>query len=157
MKSLSPLLRTLLILNLVAGLIVLAGIFWPLPGQASRPITRNFQDLDTHKNTASAVDVSEVLDRPLFHENRRKPVAAVAKAQKAAPVRQLEQPYVLAGIMGSGDGGRTVYLMNKHTQETVSAKEGDNAGQWQVKKIDQTSVTLQSGNTVRILDMTSRN
>lgn len=153
MRWASPLLRTILLMNLCAVLLLVAASNWPLPGQGSR----NLPDTETlfieDEVGAQAQDVSGILERPLFHENRQKTLPKKV-AQQAAPIkRDVEPPFNLVGVLGSRTGGRTAYLFNRNSQETLSVKVDQLAGDWRVVQIEAAFIVLEAGGMQRKLDM----
>lgn len=152
-RRMPPLLRTALMLNLFALFLLFVAANWPLPGEGSRKLKDTDALVVEEASVAQAQDVSGILERPLFHENRR--AAQSPKiALTAAPIqRDIEPPFNLVGILGSQSGGRTAYLFNKNSQETVSAKVDQQAGGWLVVQIETDSVTIEAEGVRRKLDM----
>lgn len=148
----SPLLGTLIGLNLLAILVVAASYVMPLPYDVAS-IGRAEASSGAQRNAAVRnAEIDTALARPLFHANRMPPQAPeIVEEVEAAPVR-IEAPYQLAGVMGSANN-RTAYLQHQQTQETVAVAEGDTVGAWNVDTIGTNFVTLTQGEERRVIQL----
>lgn len=148
----SPLLGTLIGLNLLAILVVAASYVMPLPDDVASVGTAEASS-GTQRNAAvRTAEIDTALARPLFHANRMPPQAPeIVEEVEAAPVR-IEAPYQLAGVMGSASN-RTAYLQHQQTQETVAVAEGDTVGAWNVDTIGTNFVTLTQGEERRVIQL----
>lgn len=149
----SPLLVTLLTLNLVGLFALIVPFISPLPDGRSQTGTKIERSLDKDAGQRSLNDYSSALDRPLFHTNRRKPVKEVAVVAPTIQQR-IEAPYTLVGILGGGpDNSRSAYLEHKETGDTISVRQGETAGSWLVDTIGQDFVTLLLNNERRVIQL----
>jgi hypothetical protein len=150
----SPLISSLIVLNVFALIFLGGPYFLPLP-DIDKFGSRDQSVIDAFgRKPTDSPDVQIAIRRPLFHENRRRPVApVVAPVQQQATVKP-DAPFKLVGILGGRDNNRTAYLQNLNSSETVSAKVGDILEQWTVDTIGTNFVTLVYGDERKILELT---
>lgn len=138
----SPLLRTLICMNvfLVFGLFLAQ--FVPLPDIERDDRSSSLNASLSEGLKPVSIDTATILARPLFHQNRRPPVP-VAEAVAPQVIREkLVAPYALVGVMGASENQRTAYLQHTQTNETVVAKVGDTVGVWAVDTVGTNFITL---------------
>lgn len=150
--AITPLVRFLAAGHVAALALLMLASAWPLPDIDVRQVDGVVADLETAAPTASAHDIDEILERPIFHAGRRKPAVVQETAQAVVTPRALRMPFQLMGILGSGTG-HTAYLFNQDTQETISVNSGSQAGAWRVVDVSDSTVTLEAGDAVRTLRM----
>ncbi len=151
-KVRSPLLNSLLLMNAAALLALVFAQYWPRPRLESTYVDGTIAQMADAAPVTSQQDIAQVKERPLFHHNRRRPVVSVAVKQ-APLVRKREVPFSLAGILGSAAGGRTAYLQNHQTQETVTVRAGETLEGWQVIAVHDREVVLKADGLTRTLQL----
>lgn len=149
----SPLLLTLLTGTVLSLIATLLPHVLPLPSEddPAREQARN-GSTESASNVQIAV-MAQALERPIFHENRRPAQEQKAAPQAVQPVLKVEAPFILVGIMGNASRGRSAYLQNKDTDETVNVTEGAQAGNWTVDTIGENFVTLIMGDEREIIQL----
>lgn len=149
-----PLTRTVFVVAAFAVILGVVASHWPLPAVDSETLPEVAAELEAAAPTVSVGDVAHILERPLFHGNRRKPVAVAKVAPKAKP-RRVEIPFKLAGIVGADATGRTAYLLNTNSQETIAVKQGQEVDDWRIVEITANAVVIDGAGTRRTLTMTN--
>ena len=149
----SPLLNGLLALCMCSVLLLLVPFMVPLPGEASRALVDRSNSQKDSRVQQGSSNYTGALDRPIFHVNRRKPMAVVVKA---APVvkKRLEARFKLVGIVGSGNR-RSAYLQHIETGDTRAVRGGESAGKWIVDEIGPDFVALRQGQERRVIKLDS--
>ena len=149
----SPLIRGMTSAVGFSVVLLALSMLLPLPGHGGREKI-NEHDRDVLiAGSDQDLETAAILERPIFHENRRKPKAIVVQAEPAAPPPPIEAPYVLVGIMGAADSNRTAYLQHKSSGETAAVKAGELVGEWRVDSVGQNFVTVVFGNERRVLQL----
>lgn len=138
----TPLLKPIFIINILLLLIFLVSGALPLPAGDMDVREHKLQDDLNTLLSEKAGDMETTKARPLFHANRRPPVAVVAAAPVAPKPKKVEFEYRLAGILGSSSSSRTAYLQNSRTQETVVVKSGDVLGPWKILEVAADSILV---------------
>lgn len=152
MKVRSPLLNSLLLLNTAALAALVFAQFWPRPELENTYLDGSIAQFADSAPVTSQQDIAQVKERPLFHHNRRRPVASVSVKQ-APQVRNREVPFALAGILGSLATGHTAYLQNHQTQETVSVRAGEILEGWRVVAVNDREVVLEADGFTKTLKL----
>lgn len=151
----SPLIRLIASVNTVLLLLLLVPLFWPLPSAnvgAGGEITA--ADIADYLGESEIV-VSEALERPLFHANRRQAVAEeAAPIVVAAPVQQEEVfTLELVGVMGATASQRTAFLSDTASATTHTVRQGGAVAGWTIDEIGSASVTLSKAGQTKTLSM----
>lgn len=153
----SPLIGTLLLCNVFAGLLMGTVYLLPLPGPDQSQSSAETTENQNNRQGSREIDLQTALARPLFHENRRPPQQEVAApVVEAAPVK-LKPPYQLVGILGSTEANRTAYLQHTQSQETVAAKINEPAGDWRIVQIGTNFVTLELNGEREVIQLSGGN
>ncbi|CAN0286895.1 unnamed protein product [Ectocarpus sp. 13 AM-2016] len=129
--------------------------FWPLP---------NAELIDDREITAadiadylgeSRTEVSEAIERPLFHKNRRAALAAaVTEVAEEAPVAPIDVfTLELVGIMGTNSALRTAFLLDAQSGQTHAVKTDQILNGWSIVEITPDSVFLMKGLEQKMLSL----
>lgn len=151
----SPILRMLTVLNVIALALLSAPLFWPMPiAQTSADPYISAADIAGYLGETPLV-IAEATDRPLFHANRRRPVAEVVEQVAVAqPVVQQEVfTLELVGVMGATADSRTAFILDAASAETYSVRVGGFVNDWSVTAIDASSVSLNRDGQQKTLSM----
>lgn len=153
----SRLLPLLLAANAVTLLAWLSPYLVPLPSDTEAVKAYSNQQELLNGLRGVETDPTVALERPIFHQNRRPPVAEVKVAAPAAPKQRLEAPYSLAGVVGASEASRKAYLSGTQDGQTHVVKPGDVVGGWSVETIGTNFVTLSLDGERRVLELNGGN
>lgn len=149
----SPAVKTMLIgCGILFSVYLLSG-FVPLP---------QLKEGGKGTNTASAVfdfleepptPLTEAYARPLFHGSRRPPEERVAPEVVPVAPRRREERFTLelVGMMGTVESGRTVFILDSATGETITSRTGEVVKGWLIESIEADSVVLTKAEDTKTL------
>lgn len=137
----SPLLLSFLCLNGFLLLVLLVPQIWPLPAIDEESRDRREAELIASQEVTKDNVIAQILERPLFHLNRRQPVEREEAPVEVVEEKRIEAPYDLVGLMGAG-ADKTAYIQHKNTGETLAVSAGSSAGAWIVEAIGDDHLTL---------------
>lgn len=151
----SPLLLTLLAGTILSLMATLLPHVLPLPVLVDPWAEQAVAGSADSTSNVQAAEIERALERPIFHDNRRPAQEQQAAPQAVQTVLKVEAPFILVGIMGNASRGRSAYLQNKDTDETVNVTEGAQAGNWTVDTIGENFVTLIMGDEREVIQLAS--
>ncbi len=125
---------------------------WVPPAPIPPHLAGLLPDLDPAANKSDVGQFLAILERPLFSATRRPPppppVAAPAPPAPPPPPPDPLAGVVVAGVYGGADGGGAI-LQIQGKARLVRLTES--VGDWQVKTVEDRSVTFMRGTQTRVL------
>lgn len=97
--------------------------------------------------------LTEAYARPLFHASRRPPEERVAPEVVPVAPRRREERFTLelVGMMGTAESGRTVFILDSATGETITSRTGEVVKGWLIESIEADSVVLTKAEDTKTL------